>query len=129
MIYVCIVLVLYINASFGVYCVVMVIIGTPTAPQNLHIQETLCASLSLTWREPNDRGSPITHYSIRFRKYTSSVATWSEVQVNTSIDTLQMVKLKSLQHSSLYVVKVSASNVIGSSGYSDDIYAWTSTPG
>lgn len=112
-----------IVVTLCIYCVVMIIIGTPTVPQNLHIQEALCTSLSLTWREPNSRGSPITHYSIRLRKYNS---TWNEIQVK---DTLQMIKLKDLQHSSLYEIQASASNVIGSSGYSDVIYAWTSSPG
>lgn len=95
-------------------------------PHAVHARSVLCSNLVLSWRAPNDRGSPITGYYVRL-----SSSFWSEIRINTSsTDPLQIeARLGDLLPATLYEIQVSAGNQVGNSSFSEITYAWTSSPG
>ena len=102
-------------------------LGTPTVPHAPNVDSTLCSSLTLTWKVPNNRGSPITHYTVRYRQ--PSLDAWNEVNVSGKPSNVQVTTLENLLPTTLYVIQVSAANEVGNSGFSDVTNAWITYPG
>lgn len=99
-------------------------VGTPGIPRDFHTVNMSCSFLTVTWTVPDDRGSPITHYFVRYR--VSSSDAWSEVKVSSiATNAFPMITLENLLPSTLYTIQVSAANAIGNSSFSDIAYVWT----
>ena len=82
--------------------------STPAAPTLTATNTTITAS----WAAPNNGGSAITSYDVRYK--STSVATWTAVSDVTATTTT----ISSLASSTTYEVQVRATNGIGNSGYS-----------
>ena len=104
-------------------------IGVPMIPHAVHVHNVSCSTLLLSWRVPNDRGSPITGYYIRYKQSASTI--WSKIRISSSsTDPLQTeAKLENLLPATLYEIQINAGNEIGNSSFSEITYAWTASPG
>ena len=102
--------------------------GTPNAPYAPQVSGASCSSLTLSWKSPENRGSSITHYFVRYKPSTND--DWNEVNVSSILtDTLEITTLENLLPMTLYEIQINAVNAIGNSSYSDITYAWTTSPG
>ena len=89
----------------------------PTAPS---VTATSTTSLSVSWTAPDDGGSTITGYTLRYRE--SSTSNWTTVPGITSTSG----SLSSLEENTEYDVQVRATNSVGNSNYSPAATATTS---
>lgn len=98
-------------------------------PHAVRAHNTSCSTLNLSWRIPNDRGSPITGYCIRYKLSASTI--WSEMKISSSsTDPLQIeARLESLVPAMLYEIQVNAGNKVGNSSFSEILYTWTTSQG
>ncbi len=73
--------------------------------------------ITASWTAPDDGGSDITGYTVRYKKTNDTNWTTSSSQTGTSYD------IGSLTNGTEYEVQVQATNVAGGSGYSDSTKA------
>ena len=71
------------------------------------------AKLNASWSAPNDGGSDITGYTVRYKKTSDTNWTTSSSQTDTSYE------ITTLTNGTEYEVQVQATNALGDSGWSD----------
>lgn len=108
--------------------------ATPaTQPANIGADETAAAAnidvetgfqrLTVTWNPPDDGGSPITHYLLRYAEGDSG-----QFGADVRIDALaNRHTITGLKDGTSYFVVLSAVNAVGPSGYSHEISGFTSS--
>lgn len=94
--------------------VVLHILDPPEAPEKPEILDITANSMVVTWKEPNDNGSPIQGYWVEKREINSTH--WARVNRNL-IDALE-VKVEGLLEGLTYIFRVSAENVAGCGKFS-----------
>lgn len=96
-------------------------------PHTLRVYNISCSTLYLSWEQPDDRGSLITSYFIRYKYLASN--SWSEITVSSSSANPKIeAKLNSLLPTTLYEIQVGAGNEVGNGSFSETVYAWTTAP-
>lgn len=100
----------------------------PSKPVFITNDESYCDSTCpVEWETPDDRGSVITHYVIRYGAIKNSNVTdrdygvedWHQDRVPAAMH--NKINLAGLKPSQSYVVRVNAENSEGSSPVSDDL--------
>ncbi len=85
--------------------------------------ETGFRLLTVTWNPPDDGGTPVTHYLLRYAEGDSGQF-GSEIRINAPANRHTITGLKDGTN---YFVIIRAVNAVGSSGYSHEISGFTST--
>lgn len=93
----------------------------PTRPSTVPpiLQPLTVTSLSVSWPEPFDGGSPITGYSLRYR---TGAGAWIAVPVQ---GTTRVATITGLMQGTLYEAQLMAHNAIGDSDWSASSYGTT----
>ena len=97
--------------------------GVPSAPVNMTV-EAVSWGLWINWTAPSDGGSPITHYNVYMSEVVSgSPTTWNLVNTCSSDYTNSHLwsGWSGLFGGHTYAFRVTASNAIGESGYSNQV--------
>ncbi len=108
--------------------------ATPaTQPASIGVDETASGTnidietgfqlLTVTWNPPDDGGTPITHYLLRYAEGDSGQYV-SPIRINAPANRHTITGLKDGTN---YFVIISAVNAVGSSGYSHEISGFTSS--
>ena len=87
--------------------------GPPATPEAPTVRPEDNTSLTATWKEPDDGGSPITGYEVQYRK--DGTPPWTE-WIHTGTGTSAIIK--KLDQMSEYDVQIKARNNLGASDWS-----------
>ena len=99
-------------------------IGVDAAASQANIDvETGFQLLTVTWNPPDDGGTPITHYLLRYAEGDSGQY-GRDIRINAPANRHTITGLKD---GTDYFVVISAVNEVGSSGYSREISGFTSS--
>ena len=107
------------SAGYGPYSNVLGMVTQAAAPSVVAVPQTevTAGSISLSWTEPINNGSPITHYNIEVGEHTV-----------TTDGPLTKYTIESLESNTSYRVKIQAVNSIGAGTFSPSVKVTTLTP-
>ena len=111
---------LYLEFLHNVLLINYCLLGPPTKPKHLQVTYTSLSSLSLRWIAGFDGGFQ-PKFIIEYRLYQSSTWTKYTVEQTGSDDDPQSLQLSHLNVNSLYEIRMSATNDVGSSSTTDVI--------
>ena len=90
---------------------------TPDAPGRPSRTAKTTSSLTVAWGAPSsDGGSPVTSYTVEYKRDSRAVTTWSSVST-----TDRFAELAGLSSKTDYLVRVIAVNAVGSSAASSSL--------
>ncbi|XP_049786375.1 Down syndrome cell adhesion molecule-like protein Dscam2 [Schistocerca cancellata] len=95
----------------------------PEAPANVHVQNYTSRAVNLTWEQPYDGNSPITVYTVQYKK---KLVAWEEKVSQITVPGDQLfATISGLQPASSYHFRIVARNALGPSNTSNDIMVTT----
>jgi len=102
--------------------------GTPSTPKRPRVIRSDCQSVSVSWTAPRSNGGhSVSSYMLRYRPVGSdSRVMWQAVPLSS--DKMQTT-LTGLSPGQTYLLSMSASNIVGTSPYSESTVAPTNPPG
>jgi hypothetical protein len=96
----------------------------PAAPTGLTKTTQTTSSVTVSWTAPDDGGSAITNYRIRYRKHNETTpTTWTSPYSTESTTTSDLIG--GLSIATKYEIQVAAENAIGIGEFSTSLHTYT----